>query len=630
MNFLDFIIFLSRRPNWWPRPPDVSDLQAVENLLNSFLVLRLLTRTSAEESQGKLAFALSLSRGSSRNSTKKSAQTQSVSTSSLGKTSEGVTKSGRQQPADYKAWLFTNDWYTQTHSVIDRPERPTSQVSETHSPRLLISSQSEGEFHSSHREKSTSGSGRSSPPTSHRGSERGGKQTKTPNPATGRSLSTTKTSPKYHKPPKATKPSIGMNSSHLDSDSHSIFQDEVYDLMSKDRSELSDSNELNLQLQQESGMFSSTLTDEDEDEILSLGEMKSQHSLPGHGGREIDTKKSTDLPDRAATSHSSLGKKHESLSSEASRREREDDEDFKRVPAASEILSSNNIETQSGIHQESLRSCRLAPVMELMDDPNEGTLQEAPLAAHSHRDTGETLTPSLAPSVSHHSSQVSTVAVTSKKPMSAASRVKKQRLSLQKKSHQQQHQSPQQTSLRTSSSEFLDSNSETKPVTSEGKEERMRIQNSHVLDAIATMVSPSGHTSSTPSRPGKPPHPEQLTLDATVPTIDSSVIKSTTPTGTRKLSLKEIKERRKESLPARLRAAGLDQSFLPKKPSRTSQNLLPAIASTSATTAVSSLPSPTQQPRRSKVTRIKALTRETNVMKLTRRAPSSAEDHQKE
>jgi hypothetical protein len=284
------------RPNWWPRPPDVSDLHAVENLLNSFLVFRLLTRTAAEESEGKLAVALSFSRRTSSRNTKRSSSSHpetstgtavATATASLssGKTVEGtLTRNGKtQQPADYKAWLFTDDWYTHTHSVIDRPaglgsSSCSQKLSTQQSPRHLISSQSDSGINSSR--------------------EGGGGGAKTPRTTTAAG-SLNKSPTKYHKPPKAhlsRKPSTGLNSSTMDSaskagDSHSMFQDEVYDLMSKDRSDASveSDHQQQQQLQQQSGMLSSTLTDEEEEDILSLGEMRSQQdeqksSLQREGG----------------------------------------------------------------------------------------------------------------------------------------------------------------------------------------------------------------------------------------------------------------------------------------------------------------------------------------------------------
>jgi hypothetical protein len=130
------VLIWFRRPNWWPRPPDVSDLSVVEDLLNALLVFRLLTRSPSEEAQGKLAAALaktvprSGSRGAMTSRTQKGIE-DTASQSAIGATvvstrqSLEVTRKGNhQQPGDYKAWLFTDDWYTPTGSTGNQD--PTS------------------------------------------------------------------------------------------------------------------------------------------------------------------------------------------------------------------------------------------------------------------------------------------------------------------------------------------------------------------------------------------------------------------------------------------------------------------------------------------------------------------------
>lgn len=96
-----------------------------------------------------------------------------------------------------------------------------------------------------------------------------------------------------------------------------------------------------------------------------------------------------------------------------------------------------------------------------------------------------------------------------------------------------------------------------------------------------------------------------------------------------KLSLKEIKEKRKQTLPARLRAAGLDQTFLPPQKTKATGTGAGANGGLGQNSSTSTLPIIPQQqnendPKKSKVTRIKLLSRE-NSVKLTRRVTDGIE-----
>lgn len=142
---------------------------------------------------------------------------------------------------------------------------------------------------------------------------------------------------------------------------------------------------------------------------------------------------------------------------------------------------------------------------------------------------------------------------------------------------------------------------------SPGKTKLMKLKNSRLLLAVSAFKESSSSKNKSIGSPNKEDQNKSST---------SGVSTQTKP----KLTLKEIKERRKETLPARLKAAGLDQTFLPQQKTKSTTSLS---SSTSQLPQQSSslLPVISQSElnnKKSKVTRIKLLSRE-NSIKLTRR-----------
>jgi hypothetical protein len=582
--------------------------------LNALLVFRLLTRSPSEEAQGKLAAALaktvprSASRSGSRGA--KTSRTQkgiedTASQSAIGATvvstrqSLEVTRKGNQQPGDYKAWLFTDDWYTPTGSTGNQDPTSSSKRSNkslTQSPRRLVS-----------------------PPTARTS------VVPVSTSITGAVASVPKTQATRRTATKSSRASAsggGSGSTGGDGlESDSIFQEQVYDLMSQERDSAVSDQMVNptaakRQLAPTSlEMLSSTLTD-DEDDLISVTVSEMTATTVASQSQQKDGFVPPADPPPVSVTPPSASYSQECAGMEGNDCGNEEDEEEDLDELRSIAQDSHLITDPRGVS----RRHRLPTVLE---HPHDGTavgvedLQQVSVESYNHIDSRDKL------GFVHHLRGTSGTdasgggGIQQPNPSSARHSSKGSLLSPshhRKKRHTTTSRSKHQPVAQ--SQQFTD-----KGQTQGHDYEREVKQEAQVLHVISTLISVSAAQTRTETESGiaaeSMPSPEEGS---------SPVATSATSKLRPQLSLKEIKERRKQSLPARLKAAGLE-ARLPSASAASSgtgtKTLLPVIPSLSSSAGTGTGPG-TGTGKKSKVTRIKLLTNESNV-KLTRRAQSIIE-----
>jgi hypothetical protein len=611
----------------------------VDELLNSLLVFRLLTRSSADEAQGKLAVALAKTT-SATTSTKRRAEIKSEVLATVGGT---ISHKSLQQPADYRAWLFTDDWYTPTQhyssseagtmrSTSAKGQSIKSSTSSRQSPRHLTSSLSESTPLASVSVSGTRVQGTAI--------ESGGAHRLTPKSRSGKSRGSA---------------SGGGGGSESDS----MFQEEVYDLMSQDKDQSSTTSEEETMSgarggtgsrtksgtkggsSTDLGMVSSILTDEDgqeeedDDDLISVKLVSNPKIAKTSTSESLlqqqlqKQQQQSQLKQLPLSAHDQ-NRDNPPLSQQENEEVDEDDED--EVNELRIIAEDTHLVTASDTRH------RLTTVPEHSETEGGGSddLEEVPENSYRHIDTRDKIAPILLtlPSSSLPHSQSSNQSIKESKSSPVGSRNRKKRHTTHRNKTFQtpsQQQSPvTQSQLLVHDPKTISSSTSFQP-----KEIRHNIQ---ILDTISAMLPSS---SSLPSSPVER-RTEVMTggKGQSSPTEGLTTTTTTTTTTTKlksQLSLKEIKEKRKQTLPARLKAAGLESRLTTSLTiQRTSsgtgtgtgsstKTILPIISSHLSSSLSSSqhiiVEKDNREGKKSKVTRI--INNENNV-KLTRRASSSS------
>jgi hypothetical protein len=604
----------------------------VDELLNSLLVFRLLTRSSADEAQGKLAVALAKTT-SATTSTKRRAEIKSEVLATVGGT---ISHKSLQQPADYRAWLFTDDWYTPTQhyssseagtmrSTSAKGQSIKSSTSSRQSPRHLTSSLSESTPLAS---VSVSGSR-----VQGTAIESGGAHRLTPKSRSGKSRGSA---------------SGGGGGSESDS----MFQEEVYDLMSQDKDQSSTTSEEETMSgarggtgsrtksgtkggsSTDLGMVSSILTDEDgqeeeDDDLISVKLVSNPKIAKTSTSESLlqqqlqKQQQQSQLKQLPLSAHDQ-NRDNPPLSQQENEEVDEDDED--EVNELRIIAEDTHLVTASDTRH------RLTTVPEHSETEGGGSddLEEVPENSYRHIDTRDKIAPILLtlPSSSLPHSQSSNQSIKESKSSPVGSRNRKKRHTTHRNKTFQtpsQQQSPvTQSQLLVHDPKTISSSTSFQP-----KEIRHNIQ---ILDTISAML---------PSSSSLPSSPVERRTEVMTGKGQSSPTEGPTTTTTTKLksqlSLKEIKEKRKQTLPARLKAAGLESRLTTSLTiQRTSSGtgtgtgsstkpILPIISSHLSSSLSSSqhiiVEKDNREGKKSKVTRI--INNENNV-KLTRRASSSS------
>jgi len=119
-------------PVWWPKAPDLSDLSRVDTMYTAFLVLKL--------KPGKQAGAPVPPKHATTEPSEKTMVTADTTPTIKPMMSRSVSAMGTKQiPSDYKTWLFEDDWYTSyggpapSRPTVSQPRRKRSAVAKEES-----------------------------------------------------------------------------------------------------------------------------------------------------------------------------------------------------------------------------------------------------------------------------------------------------------------------------------------------------------------------------------------------------------------------------------------------------------------------------------------------------------------